>query len=66
MCSYRYEAGTPTAVVAVPGDGVHWQSFESDFSVCEDQEFVGRLLAMCTVESSSGLSQVCDSVQNLL
>ncbi len=46
----------------MPGEGKYWQSLEGDFSVCEDQEFVGRLLAMCTVESSSGLSQVYNTI----
>jgi hypothetical protein len=60
--AFRSKQDTPTAVLAVPGEGKHWQSLEGDFTVCEDQEFVGRLLAMCTVESSSGLSQVYNTI----
>lgn len=48
----------PKALLAVPGQGKYWKQHEDDFSICEDQEFVGRLLAMCTVEGSSGLSKV--------
>uniref|UniRef100_A0A7S1EJ47 RCK C-terminal domain-containing protein n=2 Tax=Hemiselmis andersenii TaxID=464988 RepID=A0A7S1EJ47_HEMAN len=51
-----------TGLIAVPGEGKHWTQYEGDFTVCEDQEFVGRLIAMCTVERSNGLSQVYNAV----
>jgi len=90
--------------LAVPGSGRHWQEYETEFTICEDQvlqsvshcfclaihplpvqdtplkrlkqlhqlgltqlyptsqEFAGRLLAMCTVEGSGGLSKVFNAI----
>eukprot|EP00286_Rhodomonas_abbreviata_P019845 CAMPEP_0181311176 /NCGR_PEP_ID=MMETSP1101-20121128/12992_1 /TAXON_ID=46948 /ORGANISM="Rhodomonas abbreviata, Strain Caron Lab Isolate" /LENGTH=713 /DNA_ID=CAMNT_0023417879 /DNA_START=71 /DNA_END=2212 /DNA_ORIENTATION=+ len=54
-------AKEPVAVLGTPtfkGQEKH----EKDFAIVEEQEFVGRLLALCTVPSNGGLAQVYNEV----
>eukprot|EP00960_Hanusia_phi_P048233 758827-Hanusia_phi.AAC.4 len=49
-------------VLSLPGQAHLWVEFEKSFTICEDQEFVGKLMTQCCLSPEHGLAVLYNKI----
>ncbi|EKX53190.1 hypothetical protein GUITHDRAFT_132952 [Guillardia theta CCMP2712] len=56
------EEGMKAPVLSLPGQAELWTELEQGFTICEDQEFVGKLLTQCCLSPEHGLAVLYNKI----